>query len=214
MGKIAHKFGLKYGHAGLIYPYRAEGGYVIDDIHISRSSTQIFDFLGYNFSEFNKGFTTQEDIFDYLINSTHFDSEIFQFDNLNAIDKKRNRKRPSYNKFLEYIQHTQLTNILNWKKDKILYLTHIDKAFPESNLVERYFELIVKEKELKKIKEKFNGKIIMNLFPELAGKELGSIMSKFRHGMPNFDEWVLNTDREMVINTFINFKKDLDLKKL
>ena len=215
MGKIAHKFGLKYGHDGLTYPYRSASSNVMGDILLSRFPTKIFNFLGYNLSEFKQGFLTIENIFDYLMYGTYFDKEIFQFSNLNAIDKKRNRKRPSYNKFLEYVDKTDNHGFQHkWKDDKLLYIPDINKAFPEAHFIERYFELVVKEKTLKKIKTKFNGDEIMKNFPDLQGKELGAMMNKFRHGHTDFDNYVLDNTSEQILLDFEQFRKDLELKKL
>lgn len=206
IGKIAHKFGLKYGHNGLIYPYRSEGGYVMGDIKISSQPHHIFDFLGYDFAIFNKGFKSLEDIFEYLINGTYFDPDIFQFGNLNAIDKKRNKKRPSYNQFLEYINNLKsVSNEINWQ-DKLMYIPEIDTFFKEARLIPKYFELMVREKTLKKIKSKFSGDIVMGVLPNMKGKELGKFIQDFKEKYPNFEDYVLSTEKEQIVKDIENYK--------
>ena len=106
MGKIAHKFGLKYGFDGLIYPYRSDMN--AHNIVISRDNEKIFEFLGYDYNRFKKGFDSLENIFEFIIFSKYFDVDSFRMENLTRIDRKRNQKRESYQLFLEYVATKQL----------------------------------------------------------------------------------------------------------
>jgi len=103
MGKLAHKFGLKYGHEGLIYPYRSDNGKVMGKLVVSKNPRKIFEFLGFDYERHMRGFDDVEDIFEYVVSSKYFIPDIFAMDNLSQIDHKRNRKRPTYQKFLQYI---------------------------------------------------------------------------------------------------------------
>jgi len=206
MGKTAHKFGLKYGFGGLVYPYRSETSHLIKNINISQDNREIFTFLGYNYSRFLQGFETLEDIFAYLVDSDYFDPQIFQFENLNHIDRKRNKKRKTYNQFLEFINSNNFNCSVKWK-DKILYLNYIDKYFPKALFLKQYFEMKYQEKVYKEIIDKFNGKVILEVFPNLSGKQLGDFILAFKFEHAPFDEYVVNTDKIEIINDIKEFYK-------
>lgn len=207
MGKVAHKFGLKYGFNGLVYPYRSETSHHIRDILISNSNIEIFDFLDYNYGRYLLGFNTLEDIFIYLTDSKYFDSSIFQFENLNHIDKKRNRKRKTYNQFLEYINTDEHTHkSIEWK-DRLLYLTHIDRFFPKANFLDQYFELKSEEKRYAIIRSKFNGNMIMGMFPDITGMELGKFIEQFKKQFSLFEEYVIDTDEKIIKEALFRFYK-------
>lgn len=199
MGKVAHKFGLKYGAAGLVYPYRTETSHIMKDIIISKDNFDIFSFLGYDYSEYLQGFNNLEDIFIYLTNGAYFDPFIFKYENLNHIDKKRNRKRSSYNEFLEYInlKGIHINDGVIWE-DKLLYLDYINKFFPNSNFLQQYFELKYKEKIHNTMSDKFNGDLIMGLFPDLYGKLLGKFITEFKSQYVFFDEFIIQNDIETI----------------
>ena len=51
---------------------------------------------------------------------------MFKFENLNHIDKKRNRKRGSYHLFLKYIEEHNINKEYAFEKNKDLYIPLID----------------------------------------------------------------------------------------
>jgi hypothetical protein len=68
-GKIAHKFGLKFGFSGLIYPFRNFSGRLSTDILISKDPEKIFKFLGLDFEKYKQGFDTLDEIFHFIVKS-------------------------------------------------------------------------------------------------------------------------------------------------
>lgn len=65
---------------------------------------------------------------------------------------------------------------------------------------------IDKYKEIKRLKklvaEKFNGTIVMELYPTLRGKELGDAISSFKNTKEDFVKYVLETTQEEVLTAF------------
>jgi hypothetical protein len=96
IGKISHKFGLKFGFSGLVYPFRAFSGRLTQNIIISKDTEKIFKFLGLDYDKYTEGFNTVEEIFDWIVSSKYFCGENFLMENLNHIDRKRNKKRKTY----------------------------------------------------------------------------------------------------------------------
>jgi len=135
-----------------------------------------------------------------MISSKYFSTDIYQYDNLRHIDRKRNLRRKSYNEFLTYINEntSKLPNYV-FNEDKTSYIPMIVEAFPECNIYEKIAEFKEKERISKEIASKFNGHIIMELFPELMGKELGKFINTFKsfYG-DHFNEYILNTEPETI----------------
>lgn len=204
MGKTFHKFGLSYGWDGLFYKFRNFNGRNSNDILLTNNAKDIFDFGGYDYERYLKGFDTLEDIFKFCIDSKYFDTEIFQMENLKAIDKKRNRKRGSYHLFLTYLKDIGVNTRYEFNKDKESYLPMIIARFPESRINEKLAELNRIDSVNKTIAQKFNGDIVMSWLPNLMGKELGSAMGKFKsHLGDNYDEFILNSSYEAIHSYFM-----------
>jgi hypothetical protein len=152
-----------------------------------------------------KGFDTLEEIFEYVINSDNFDSEMFKFENLKGIDKKRNRKRGSYHLFLKYLEENNIQRKKYFNPDKSVYLTAIDFFFPEVKLKDKLRELKEKDNLNMLISQKFNGNIVMSWLPNLKGKELGNAISKFKNQFKgnDFKTFILNSDSQTIYKKFM-----------
>jgi hypothetical protein len=204
MGKTYHKFGLSYGWEGLFYKFRNFNGSNSQDILLTNDARKIFDFGGYDYDRYLKGFDTLEDIFKFCIAGKFFDAEMFQMENLKSIDKKRNRKRGSYHLFLNYLKDNEINTKYAFNADKDYYLQFIEVFFPEANFSAQLEELKKQDALKKVIAQKFNGDIVMGWFPNLQGKELGAAMSKFKSAIGDgFDEFILQSDYETIHNNFI-----------
>lgn len=204
MGKTFHKFGLSYGWDGLHYKYRNFRGTNSENILISTDPRKIFDFGGYDYDRYLKGFETIEEIFDFAINSYNFDAEMFQMENLKSIDKKRNRKRGSYHLFLKYLKDNDIHKKKDFEKNKEEYILPIDFFFPDAHLKERLKELNEKDREDKILSQKFNGDMVMTWLPNLMGAELGAAITKFKNELGgNYKEFILNSDYDTIHNRFM-----------
>jgi len=203
-GKIAHKFGLKFGFHGLEYPYRNFNGKISTNIQISTDTEKIFNFLGLDYSRYTNGFNTLTEIFYFITASKYFNTEAFLFKNLNSIDRKRNAKRKTYNEFLTYINTTTFTlsNFVGFK-GKSEYIEDINLFFPESNFKIKLKELELKNTENELMCSKFNGKLIMEQHPKLMGKELGDAITKFKKSFGDkWREYNLNNSSESILKDF------------
>ena len=207
VGKTCHKFKLKFGPAGLIYPFRGINDTLNDNILISKDTEKIFKFLNYDYDRFQLGFDELEEIFDFIISSKYFNSGVFQYENLNRIDRKRNKRRKSYNEFLAYIDKNKIDKNYQFYEDRDNYIKEINDFFPESNLIGRIEELKTLDERNNIIKEKFNGKLIMSMYPELKGKELGYFIEQFKKQFEDFDRYILSWNKEEIMNDINDFYK-------
>lgn len=205
MGKTYHKFNLSYGWEGLYYKFRNFNGVNSQDILISNDVKKIFDFGGYDYDRYTKGFENLEEIFKFCIAGKYFDAEMFKMENLKHIDKKRNRKRGSYHLFLNYLKDNNINTRFAFDSNKENYIPAINQFFPEANLMQKLDELKKADALKKTIAQKFNGDIVMMWLPNLQGKELGAAISKFKDHMgENFDDFILMSSYEAIKNYFID----------
>jgi hypothetical protein len=208
IGKISHKFGLKYGMDCLFYPYRGRNGRVMHNIFLTKDNRRILEFLGFDYDKKAKGFDTLEEIYDWTINSKYFNPEFFQLDNLTQKDRKRNKKRPTFTKFIEYVKDFKYESEgYNFEKNKTKYLDFIDECFPEVNFLKQINECEEIDNFNNVISDKFNGNIIMNKYPNLKGKELGDAIYNLKKQFKNDDDYkqyIYDTDVEKIFKLFNN----------
>jgi hypothetical protein len=168
------------------------------NIVVTRNTAKALEFLGYDSNVFAHGFDNLSDIFDFAINTKYFNRDIFAFENLNHINRVRNRKRKVYAQFLDYIQDKNISTHYIFNPDKTVYYQIIDQAFPEIHLFES-LERINQEIQLAKdIKNKLNGNIISDI-TKLQDKELGKFISFFKNKWINvkeYESWVLNSNTD------------------
>lgn len=210
MGKMYHKFGLKYGYDGLKYVYRLDNDKKLGDITVTKNMRKAFEFLGLSYEKFEKGFETMEEVFDYVVASPYFQKETFYFENLNAINKKRNNRRVNYHLFIEYVNGTGRyagreslpDKPFVFDKDKSKYFDMINDYFPESNFLKEMELLRAKEDRKRLIASKFNGNLVMERYG-LTDIMLGKAIQVFKSKSEDFDTYVLHTDPAHI---FIDFE--------
>lgn len=200
MGRIARKAGFKYGHKGLTYVLR-EGDWQFAEILVSKDQKLILEFLGYDFTRYSQGFDTVEEIYNFTCSSLYFNSDSFLMENLNHINRVRNRKRPVYKKFLEWLKNQDPINIpeFQWSTErKEWFLDKAFRFFPGfSNKF--YFESNEFEK-VKEFKQKFNGRLVQEI-TGLDGKELGSFVCYLKKKSIKFDDfqdWILSVEPRQI----------------
>ena len=124
-------------------------------------------------------------MFDWVIKSPYFSIQPYQ--KLNASLRKRQRERQTMQHFLTYLEEHQISKTYEYKENRDDYLPWIHQQFPEANLLEKIEIERKREQYLKVIKEKYNGKIIMSLFPDLGGKALGEFMQNFQNSLGDYE---------------------------
>jgi hypothetical protein len=186
VGKLFHKFGLKYGHRGLTYPMR-DGDNQYDEIMVSKDARQTFGFLGLSYAKWAVGFDTLDEIFEFVTSSPYFSSVPFQYENLNHTNRIRDRKRTTYHAFLEYIKDKPCT--YDFHEDKSAYLDAIFDYFP--GFEEKYIESRKKLEHRLKVKEHFNGEMASE-WTGFKGMRLGKFMHRLKDKRGEFAKWVLD----------------------
>ncbi len=218
LGRFYHKFGLKFGHEGLLFPIRDEVGKIRKEIIVTKDIKKILGFLGLDFEVWNNSFDKLEDMFEWVSKTKYFDAEIFDEENWSSINVKRNNKRSTFSSFIKWIKNNKTKSNYTFLKreEREAYIPMIEEYFNvdiqhELKILKAKFEL---EKE---VKDKFNGSKIMVL-TGLKGKELGDFMNKFilehtgwkdKQIHSTFDHYILNNTVEQINNDILKFKKYL-----
>jgi len=188
MGRIYHKMGLHYGHEGLQYWIRegmfrenndwSDSDHICSKFVISTSMWNICEAGGFDFNRWFEGFNTEEDAFQFIATSKYFRKDIYSFENLNHINRVRNKKRGMYMRFLEWVDKTNPPDSpvpLASKEDYSLYYQYryieLQKAIDRCR-----FEFTIKSR----VKEKFSGKVVLDVLGDIDGELVGEICKKFK----------------------------------
>lgn len=178
IGRVAHKMGMKFGHLGLVYPLR-EGSHLLAQITVTKDTRAAFDFMGYDYDRWEKGFSSLEDIFNFASSTPYFNPEAFELENLNNRNRTRNRKRKTFMEFLKWLKSGGFQGEgYNFPEDKSVWLPDIRQSFPD--FAREMDSVEAKHQEQRQIKAKFNGNLLSE-WTGLTGKELGQAMSRLRH---------------------------------
>jgi len=214
VGRIAHKFNLKFGNEGLHYVVRDHHGSLHKRILISKDERKIYDFLGYSYDNFLQGFDEVEDIFKFVISTKYFNRDIFNYENLNHQNRTRNRKRANYAGFLKYLDDSNNQQFYPFEKDKDVYLNMIDEYFPESNFLKIFVKMRLEFIKQKELNSKFKGEMIMEI-TNLQGKELGKFIESFKKDKLDFQGYLENSTEEKILKdikiyyeTYLMFKDE------
>ncbi len=207
IGRIFHKFNLKYGEDGLKYVLRGFNNHVSKEILLTRDMKKILEFIGLDYDRWKEGFNNLTDIFEYVICCDYFCADSYNEDFFNV--KKRATQRPDFNTFIDYLKEKNITRNYPFDKDKTLYITYIDSCFPEANLEEKYGEHVKIQEELFEMSKKFNGKIVMDLL-KIEGVELGKFIGEFKEFYGDkFNNLILTSSKEEINNMVLIFYKNI-----
>ena len=183
LGRVAKdRWDLKLGHQGLSYPVRInDNTHLIKEVPISKNPERIWEFCGYNFENFKKGFETLHEMFWYICGSEFFNRESYDYAALNHKNRTRNRKRENYRKFLEFLEENKdklkAAPQRTEEEKKELMFKRCTQYFPEAKVKEITKELTEKAKAHQEARTKIL-EAVKDL--NLSQKEVGEAMSKYR----------------------------------
>ena len=135
-------------------------------------------------------------MFDWVVASPYF--SIAPYEKLSKKMEQRLKERPTIQAFMEYLEENRVSKTYEFAEDRDEYISIIDAYFPAANLP----ALIAKEKEREKfvlaIKTKYNGRIIMEMFPGLEGKALGNFMVAFQNQWEDYEKTFYGLEAEEI----------------
>jgi len=211
IGKVAHRFGLKWGYKGLVYKYTIDGK-KLGEFVITTDYRKALAFLGFDVARYDEGFDNLQEIFDFVTSSKYFNPWMFDFETLNRINRERDQKRATYAAFVEHVAPMKEIGREQYHyfyHDKKAYLALIDASFP--GFFRKYRGLEKKEERKRAVHALYNGRLIMEAYPTLSGKFLGTAMHAFSDSFANLEameDWILETnDTEKILEHFANITR-------
>jgi hypothetical protein len=210
MGRIYHKMGLHYGHNGLSFWIRqglfdnnvawSDNDHVYDKLVISTNTKEIFELGGFDYDRWLKGFDSESDVLDFITTSEYFDPKIYALENLNNINRVRNKKRGMYMRFLEQVQDKTFPakkKFLGKGVHSILF----QKKFPKlKQAIDHYrFEYQVNFA----CKEKLNGDLVKLWLGTNDGPTVGKVMKWVKSEITN--ETILKTPQEDIVKMVLDY---------
>jgi hypothetical protein len=186
VGRIAHMMGFKYGHRGLLYPVRLSDCDELGEVLISRDTGAIHRFFDLDHDDWIEGFDNEMDLYHWVIRSKYFNPEMFKFENLNHINRVRNKKRPVYAGFVEFLE----TSLPSLYPDRVYIepsgnkAEYLWKAVLEFNTdtLETINNMIYHARRVKRTHDTFNGNHVREA-TGLEGGELGKIIKAFENSV-------------------------------
>lgn len=197
LGRIYHKFNLRFGEAGLFYVLRGFSNHISKEIVVTRDMQKILSFVGLSYQRWKEGFNNVEEIFEYVIESPYFCSNSYSPEYYSV--RKRANERPDFVKFLDYLETNKIEKNFPFERPKEQYLGMIDFYF-KTDLKSANDKHVIKQERLQRIAEKFNGRLVKDLL-NIEGKEIGLFLEKYKSGFKDeetFGDFVLNaTSKEI-----------------
>lgn len=216
MGRVFHKMGLHFGHSGLSFWIRqglfdnnlqwSDSDHIYDKVVLTRDMKEICEIGGFDYKRWYNGFDTEKDAFDFVVDSKHFNKELFELENLNHTNRTRNRKRGMYMRFVEYVADSN--KVGEPFRSKHEYSLMMQSRFSQLQRTINGFRYLYEVD--KTIKEKVNGKLVMEWLnlSESDGKLVGTIMNEIRD-IPRYNllEMSQSEMQKRVVDIFTNLVK-------
>lgn len=188
---------------GLFHVFRRASGNYRHDVLLSRDWRRILGFLELGYERWNEGFETLEEMFDWVISCKYF--SVRPFLHRSRTTSVRAEQRTTVREFIAYLENKNVTRAYPFAEDRSVYLPKIADFFSDVDL----YGAIERERELeefdRKVQAKFNGKLVMGLFPELKGKELGHFIRRFKSQYEHFATAMYQLSQEQIVTALRQF---------
>jgi len=195
LGKIVKGSGLKLTEQGVIYEEKMDAQnhlYTVGDIVILDSVDDLFMFIGMDPVRFHRGFKRKVDMFDFVATSPYLKSSEFS-------DPDRKFSHPIFEDFRDYLTSRDIVT-----PGKNITHEYID-SFVDFDFFEALESLKQVAIEKREIVTKFNGRVVLNKFPDFDKKNLSKAIGNFRFSFgskESYDEFILNNSTETIMERF------------
>lgn len=211
VGRVAHQFGAKFGHLGLLYQIRDpdNGGHMLAEVCITADFDTALTLLGYDAARYKASqFRTLDDIFRFVVSTPYANREIYQLDNRSHRARIRDAKRATYKAFLLWLdeQPAGMVPSYPWSEDGAAHMERfLQAAFACAPDFKACYERTYADAaRAKKLKLKFNGALAAEV-TGLSGKPLGELMTRVRNCFRDereFEAFFLEASMESIRTVF------------
>lgn len=198
IGRLYHKMGFKYGHDSLHFLFKADN-YPFGAICLSKEIRPILAFADLDAERFFAGFDSLDDIFQYAASSRFFNKDIYLLENRNHASRIRDRKRPTYNALLIWLELQSNLPAYAWKsvreqggrQAQSLFLERAFEFFPDFQV--NYLGMQYQFEVWQTVREKFNGSLVKT-WTGLENQALGQCMQQLKTQgaaqFGDFQQWI------------------------
>lgn len=246
LGRITKHYGLTFGNTGLwlnleenlieIYLKKNKkynktkvSKSINEKIILTQNPEEIFIYLGLDYKKWEKGFSNNQEIYDFIIQTHFFKFKLFEISSLNHEHMRRYNKRPMYREFVDYVlsinnkeETDKITSLYGEREMNLLTSDEprlIDYEaliyFNKMNDLEKLIEKNILQTERK---EKFNGHMIQSIIKKtfnknIEDKELGIFIMDFKNHIQNkyvylydiFENYIDIHTKENIYQDIIDF---------
>jgi hypothetical protein len=227
LGRICRRFNLKWGERGLEYVFRREhDDHYKADLPVTQDFARVCAFLSLDHATWVAGFPTLVGLYEWVIACPYFSVAPYLDEQEDtpataqpeppyhggvrtapAVRMLAQRKdRPTILKFVEFLRERGITARPVFE-DKHAYVDRIAAAFPDARLHDQLAAERAKEARARALASRFNGQLVMQLRPELAGKALGEFIVAFKRSVDDFDAFVLATSPDELARRIREFAR-------
>ena len=207
LGKMFHRFNLKYGEEGLAYVYRRADGHYKVDLPVSTDMEKILTFIGLDYGHWRDGFATLEEMFAWVVQSPYFSVRPYLAPS--ASTQKRVQHRKTIQAFVTWLAENQISAHYAALENREAYLPWIQDFFPESDLLNQVARERENEARATELRSKFNGNLVKEL-TQLEGQALGAFIAHFKATFADFDDFLINNDwatiQQAIVRFFLHWK--------
>ncbi len=195
LGKIVKGSGLKLTDEGVVYEEKLSvenHQSKVGEILILDEDFELFQFLEMDPDIFYNGCDTVEQMFAFVASSPYLKSDEFT-------DPDKKFTHPIFDNFRRYLLYNSIVS-----PGKNITFEYID-SFVEFDFFKALEVLEQKEKNKKEIVTKFNGRVVLNKFPDFDKSLLTKVMGEFKYSFgskENYDEFILNNSAEVIMERF------------
>ena len=192
LGKMFRRFNLKYGERGLFYVYRGADEHYKRDILLTQDHRRIFAFLELSAEPWDAGFADLESMFRWVTSSPYF--SVAPYIERASTTERRLRQRKTVRAFVEFLEREGMTAEYPYHEDRGRYIPQIAAAFPEADLPDVIAAEDERGRRTMALRERYNGRVVTALFPDLSGPALGRFMAAFKAQYADFEDRLLAAD--------------------
>lgn len=163
----------------------------IDEYFLTNDPEKYCNFMGLDYNYLINNHLTKNDLCEFLYQCKYLSTSQFS----NSLEDPRLGLFSNYilKKPIKEYNRPDMNNII----ENVEEFFNIDLKNKINNRIEKY------EKNIK-IKEKFNGNIVMNLTP-LVGKDLGIFLNYFKNSLKNYEDTILILSSEEIEKLVIDY---------
>lgn len=206
VGVVASSNGfLKYGHDGLRYLFR-DGDILFESVVLTNDWDEALEFFGYSQERYYAGFDNLMEIYEYAASSRYFSPSLYAFENRNHTQRTRDRKRPTYNGFLNWIEDQDAVGYFNSKTpmDSDKWKERVYAFFP--TFAQTEVDTWAKLERRKVFKEYFNGGRLLKFKPELQKQAISDYLKALEQSVPDIEEFVV-TYKDLAMEMLVKMKE-------